>query len=75
MNAQLTCEFNAVEVEMDLKQMSPLKSPGPDGMPPLFFQSYWSLVGSDVIEAILCYLNSGTLPKPLCHSLITLIPW
>ena len=59
---------------MALKQMSPLKSPGLNVMPPLFFQSYLSLVGSDVIEAILCYLNSGTLPKPLCHSLITLIP-
>ena len=30
MNTQLTHEFNAVEVEMALKQMSPLKSPGPD---------------------------------------------
>ena len=43
-------------------------------MPPLFYQSYWSMVGNDVIESILLYLNMGTLPPALCHSFITLIP-
>ena len=43
-------------------------------MPPLFFQSYWSLVGLDVKESILMYLNSSMLPKSLGHSFITLIP-
>ena len=54
--------------------MAPLKSPGLDSMPPLFYQSYWSLVGPKVTKAILLYLNSGTLPNALCHSFITLIP-
>ena len=74
MNAQLTDTFSAVEVEAALKEMAPLKAPGPDGMPPVFYQSYWSLVGSDVNEAILHYLNTGSLPQSLCHSFITLIP-
>ena len=74
MNQELTREFMAEEVEIALKQMAPLKSSGPDGMPPLFYQNYWSLVGNDVIKAILSYLNSGTLPDLLCHSFITLIP-
>ena len=54
--------------------MAPLKSPGLDSMPPLFYQSYWSLVGPKVTKAILLYLNSGTLPNALYHSFITLIP-
>ena len=54
--------------------MAPLKSPGPEGMPHLFYQSYWSLIGSDVAQTILHYLNTGTLPKSLGHSFITLIP-
>ena len=54
--------------------MAPLKSLGPDGMPPIIYQHYWSLVGNDVIEDILCFLNSGNLPPSLCHSFITLIP-
>ena len=37
MNASLTDNFQAWEVEVALKQMVPLKAPGPNGMPPLFF--------------------------------------
>ena len=40
MNAGLIEEFTRLEVETALKQMAPLKAPGPDGMPPLFFQHY-----------------------------------
>lgn len=37
MNHQLTREYSVQEVKAALKQMYPLKPPGPDGMPPLFF--------------------------------------
>ena len=37
MNQTLTCEFREEEVLAALKQMAPMKAPGPDGMPPLFF--------------------------------------
>ena len=74
MNEALTSPFTAEEVEKALKLLEPVKPPGPNAMPPLFFQSYWSLVGLDVKEAILMYLNSGMLPKSLRHSFITLIP-
>ena len=67
-------EFLTQEVEVALKQMAPLKSPGLDGMPPIFYQNYWSLVGNDVTDAILMYLNTGTFPPSLGHSFITLIP-
>ena len=74
MNATLCSEFEAWEVETALKQMAPLKVPGPDRMLPLFYQNFWSLVGSDVTTSILHYLNSGSLPTPLNHTFITLIP-
>ena len=67
-------EFIAQEVEIALKQMTPLKLPGPDVMPSIFYQNYWSLIGNDVTEAILLYLNTGTLSSALCHSFFTLIP-
>ena len=35
---------------------------------------YWSLLGSDVTQSILLFLNLGSMPKALGHSLITLIP-
>ena len=40
MNRELVGEFSRVEVDMALNKMAPLKAPGPDGMPPLFYQHY-----------------------------------
>ena len=74
MNDILTGEFQAWEVEAALKQMAPLKAPGPDRMPPLFYHNFQDLVKGDVINTILNFLNSGFLPKPLNHIFITLIP-
>ena len=36
MNSDLMGDFTAQEVEVALKQMAPLKSPGPDNMSPIF---------------------------------------
>ena len=44
MNQMLTRDFWEIEVCKALKQMYPLKAPGPDGMPPLFFQHFWPTV-------------------------------
>ena len=74
MNADLIGDFTAMEVEVTLKQMAPLKAPGPDGMPPLFYKNYWTLLGNDVTQSVLYYLNSGSLLATLGHSFVTLIP-
>ena len=37
MNDTLTRAFTIHEVEVAVKEMAPLKAPGPDGMPPLFY--------------------------------------
>ena len=44
MNAELVKEFTALEVKEALNQMAPLKAPGSDGMPPLFYQHFWSIM-------------------------------
>ena len=74
MNSTLTENFQAWEVECAIKQMAPLKALGPDGMPPLFFQNYWELVKGDITNTILSFLNSGSLPSPINHTFVTLIP-
>ena len=61
-------------MQVTLKQMAPLKAPGPNGMPPLFYQNYWELVGDDVTKTILSYLNSASLPHPLNHTFLTFFP-
>lgn len=42
MNDWLVRHFVENEVKGALKQIYPLKAPRPDGMPPLFFQHFWS---------------------------------
>ena len=74
MNAELTSELAVVEVEQALKQMRPLSAPGLDGMSPIFFKSFWNIVGLDVIEASLPVLNTGSIPENFNHTHIALIP-
>ena len=54
--------------------MAPLKAPRPDGMSHLFYQHYWNLVGDDVCQFVLNFLNNASLPEHLNHTFITLIP-
>ena len=54
--------------------MAPLQAPGLDGMPSLFYQNYWDLVGDEVTSLVLHFLNSASLPANLNHTFVTLIP-
>ena len=74
MNQYLLAEFTKSEVDVALKQMSPLKAPRLDGLPPIFFQPYWDKIGGDMVKAVLTWLNSGTICPSFNHTYITLIP-
>ena len=74
MNSNLTAPYTAEEMEIAIKDMAPLKALGSDGMLPLFYQTYWSDVGMDITQAVLSYLNSGSILKSINHTFITLIP-
>ena len=74
MNSYLSSEFLECEVSAALNQMAPLKALGLGGMPSLFYQHFWGLVDKDVSSSILSWLNTGTLPHPVNHTFITLIP-
>ena len=41
-------EFQACEVKLALDQMATNTAPGPDGMSPIFYKSFWHIVGEDV---------------------------
>ena len=74
MNRSLIRNFSKEEVEIALKQMAPLKAPGLDSMPPLFFQHYWESIGVDVVKAVVSCLNSTSIESGLNHTFISLIP-
>lgn len=74
MNSILRAPYSADEVLVALKQMHPLKAPGPDGMCPLFFQTYWHIVGPAVTVLVLSVLRGGDIPKSINKTFIVLIP-
>ncbi len=62
------------EIFQAVTQLSPLKTPGPDGIPAAFYQNYWSIVKQDVLQMVHAFFHSGFLLKSLNYSFITLIP-
>ena len=74
MNTQLLRPFLREEVEVAIKEMKPTTAPSPDNMPPLFYQSFWSLIGEDICFAVLDCLNNCKIPKEINCTNTTLIP-
>ena len=74
MNLVLDKEFTAMEMGEALMQMGPTKAPGPNGMPPLFYQSFWSQIGPTVTQAVLECLNHGVSLQSINHTHLVLIP-
>jgi len=45
----LNADFTPEKVVAAMKSMKSTSSPGPDGLPALFYQTYWQLIGTEVI--------------------------
>jgi hypothetical protein len=67
-------EFTKEEVTNAIMDMKGLAAPGPDGMPAIFYHTYWDIVGEDVTKAALHVLNNRGSSKPYNHTNIFLIP-
>jgi hypothetical protein len=74
MNEDLIRPYSKDEVKAAFFQMHTSKAPDPDGMSPLFFQKYWSIVGEDVCAAVLDCLHLGCMLKAINFTHIALIP-
>lgn len=55
-------------------QMAPLEGPGPDGVPAVFYQKYWEMVGPDIMAAVQYFFDNGYLLREWNATLIFLIP-
>ena len=74
MRQSLAREVSADEIKEALFQMGPTKAPGPDGMNALFFQKFWHIVGDNVVNAVLEFLQSSNMVSNINHTYIVLIP-
>ncbi|XP_026459871.1 uncharacterized protein LOC113360589 [Papaver somniferum] len=57
-----------------LKGMKSWKTPRPDGFPPGFFKTHWSIVGKDVVDMVQQFFRTGYLLKSLNSTNVSLIP-
>ena len=61
-------------VEGFFLRMNRWKFPRSNGMPALFHQKFWDIIGSDVTKAVLESLHSGRLLSQISFTFIYLIP-
>ncbi|KAL8118653.1 hypothetical protein AgCh_016247 [Apium graveolens] len=73
-NANLVAKITYEEVRSAVFSMHPDKSPGQDGLNPAFFQTYWCIVGTDVVQFCQHFLSTGELPSGIYQTLVCLIP-
>ena len=50
------------------------KAPSLDGFSSLFFKVAWSIIGSDVIDAVISFFKSGSLLQEINFTIIALVP-
>jgi hypothetical protein len=70
----LAAEFTTDEVTNAISSMKGLAAPGPDGLPAIFYHTYWEIINKDVINTVLQVLNNKEDPSPLNDTYICLIP-
>ncbi|CAO2822651.1 unnamed protein product [Amaranthus hypochondriacus] len=62
------------EVVEELKGMHLGKSPSPDGFPAMFYNKFWDVIGSNVCDLVLRFLNHGGMPERINETHVLLIP-
>lgn len=73
MNGTLIAKFREEAIWKAFHQMHPTKAPGLDDMSSIFYQKYWDIVRSSVIDCVLNTLNFGMMPCGLNETYICLI--
>ena len=62
------------EIKRSMFSIDDAKAPGPDGFSSLFFKKAWSIVGSEVCEAVEDFFSSGCLLREINCTIIALVP-
>jgi hypothetical protein len=74
MNQKLAAPFSNAEIEDALFQMGPTKSPGPDGLPALFYQWHWPISKGVGCRTIRDFLEGRNCLEDFNDTVLVLIP-
>lgn len=74
MNETLIAFPSAIEIKEALFSINPDKAPRPDGFSASFYQSFWDILGDDVVSDIQTFFSSNTLDLRLNETHVRLIP-
>lgn len=72
-NIELVEEITEDEVKEVVFSIHPDKSPGPDGLTPAFFQSFWNVVRHVVILFFQTFMSTSALLDGVNKALVCLI--
>ncbi|XP_075088125.1 uncharacterized protein LOC142170186 [Nicotiana tabacum] len=62
------------EIKLAILSFKSFKTPGPDGLHPLFYQKYWSIVGNSVIDFCKQCFTTKSMDDTMNQTLLCLIP-
>ena len=74
MCASLLKPLTKDEILAALKCMHPGKSPGPDGLPALFYNKFWDIIREEVSSMAIQFLNNGNMLDRINKTNVILIP-
>jgi hypothetical protein len=57
-NSSLSVPFSEIEIHKTLKSIPRYKSPGPDGFGSAFYQDFWSIIKSDILNTFSQFYNN-----------------
>ncbi|KAA3481798.1 reverse transcriptase [Gossypium australe] len=73
-NRDLMAEFTPEEIILAIKSIGPLKAPGMDGFPAIFYHKFWHIVGEKITKFCLDVLNGERNMEEVNFTNIVLIP-
>ncbi|KAA3461042.1 reverse transcriptase [Gossypium australe] len=73
-NVKLKARFTKEEIWTALMKMGPTKAPGEDGLPAIFYQNCWPIIGENVSNYCLQQLNNGMDVSSINKTNILLLP-
>lgn len=73
-NRQLISVPQSVEIKAAVFALNGDGAPGPDGFGGHFYQTYWDVVGADVVQSVQEFFITDVLPDNINNNLIVLIP-